>query len=162
MLHVSDLKIPALSALGALVLLGIISWRETLQQSPAVLIAIEHHQPLAVTLSISARGGIRLIDLSHDGTEHMFVSVPETWERSEVRGVPLSAVTSESPAMGFVRWTLPPKATVRFRARADFRKTTIHNPSKVPLTLRWTAVDLATNRAVHDVTLIKDAPATIP
>ena len=125
-------------------------------------VVIEHDQPITFSLSLSMRDGIRMIDIAHDSKREIFVSVPAEWRRGEVRGVALNAVASQEPALGFVRWHLPPKAEISFKATGDWRRVTVQNPRHIPLTLRLTAVDLARDHAEHDVFLLKDETVTVP
>ncbi len=127
------------------------------------LIVVEHEVPLTVTLRLSMRDASRVVDVAHDGAQTIFLSVPEDWKRTEVRGVPLTAVTASETAMGFTRWALPAKAQISLRTTGYWRQVTMRNPSRIPLQLSLTTVDLDTNRAIHDVFLIASASSsTLP
>lgn len=132
----------------------------TLRHPP--LLAIEHDAPLTVSFTLSRKGTARLIDIDHDTDNTIFVSTPAHWQRGEVRGAKLKDVTSEPPAAGFVRWTLPPHAGVTFKTAGEWSQVRVANPSGIPLTLRLTGVDLATQRATHDAVLVKDETVTVP
>lgn len=125
-------------------------------------IAVEHEKPLELGVRLSIRGGTRLIDLSPHSQETIFISVPVRWQRTEVRGAALTSVTSETPTFGFVRWTFPPGASVGFKTEGSFRSITLQNPTKKPLTVSITSVNLETNVATHDVVLVKDEAIVIP
>lgn len=156
------LRVVALSILPLIALIVAEQWMQNNAAEHLPTIAIEHEKAATVVLRLSMRGRVRLLDIASHTTEPLLVSVPQDWRRGEVRGVPLGAVTTEAPSFGFTRWTLPPRARVTFHTDGSWRSMTIENPSRVPLELRFTHVDLETERAVHDVVLVTDEKVTMP
>lgn len=125
-------------------------------------IAVEHAQPLTIRLRVTRNRLLRLIELGHDAHSTIAISLPEEWQRGEVRGVPLSAVTSEPPSLGFRRWQIPAGAVVLFHSRSGFTNVRIHNPSGIPLKIRFTETDIEKNSSDHEVYLMKQDDLVIP
>lgn len=138
------------------------AWSRGRQEPLIPIVAVEHTFPLSLTLRLSMGGSTRLIDLKSDHSEALLISVPADWKRTEVRGAALQSVTAEPPALGYIRWRLPGRASVTFRTEGTWRRIAVNNPSGVPLTLRLTAVDLERETAEHDVIIVKDEPALVP
>ena len=126
------------------------------------VIAFEHDSPVTFSLTFSKRGTVRVMDIGHSAKETVFVSVPQDWHRTEIRGVALSAVTAQPPELGFVRFTLPPHAGISFRAEGTWSHLTLENPGHVPMTLKMTTVDADKNSSAHDVILMKDQEVRVP
>ena len=81
-----------------------------------------------------------------NASDAIYVSVPETWKRREVWGVPIAAVTPGGEGFGFTRWRLPPKGTMAFFARPSPPNLLLHNPATSHLTLKLTILDLDRNQ----------------
>ncbi len=124
-------------------------------------VGIQLTEAAAVTFTVGTRGDVRLIEIAHGGDKPVGISVPDTWTRTEVRGVPLSAVTEDEPSLGYVRWMLPPKAVVSFRSLSPFSGIRVHNPSDLPLTARMTAVDLDTKTTFTDSRILQGSAVTL-
>jgi hypothetical protein len=125
-------------------------------------IGVEHQSPLAaISFASSTIGSTQWMDIGNGGSETLLVSVPASWVRTEVRDVPLASVTSEEPAFGYTKWTMPAGATVTFETEETWQSVTIHNPSEQPLRIRVTRVDLATNDATYEVYLATNRPVKI-
>lgn len=124
---------------------------------PPVDVAVEHGASLTFTVTASAGQGRGIVELGRDGTETVHVSVPETWQRREVRGAPLEAAIGEPPAMGFRRWTIPPGATLSFWMD-DAPRIRIQNPSGKALLVESKRVDVRTGKVEKEMTLVKDGP----
>jgi hypothetical protein len=127
-----------------------------------VEIAVEHPSPLTLTVELTRQQGKEIITLGHDAKEGIHLSVPEGWQRGEVRGAALSAFTAEPPTLGFRRWVVPASAAVTFHSDQAFEHMTIHNPSGVPVKIRYTGVDLDKQTADHEVYLLQQGEITIP
>lgn len=125
-------------------------------------IAVEHTQPLTIRLRVTQNKMLRLIELGHDAPRTIFVSLPEEWQRGEVRGVPLTQVTSEPPSLGFRRWQIPAGGLIVFHSQSDFINVRIHNPSGVPLKIRYTSTDVEKRTSDHEVYLMKEGELVIP
>jgi hypothetical protein len=150
-------RIPVAVATLALLALGTqahLRLRAALSDIPPADIAVEHQEPLDLMLAISRRGGEGLLDIEHGNAETVFLSLPDDWERIEVRDADLAAVTGEPPMFGFVRWTLPAGAGVRFRLPQAPSGLRLHHQSDAPLHLDITAVDLDAGAVAHDERLL--------
>lgn len=108
-------------------------------------IAVEHASPVTLSLTAKhARGGI-LFEVG-DASGAIYVSVPLSWRRREVRGVPVASVTTEGEGFGFARFHLPLKGSMAFFAPLSPSSLILHNPADSHLTLRLTLLDLEENR----------------
>ena len=119
----------------------------------AAQIAVEHGKPLALTVVLSRIAGGAIVEIGQDGTETIFLSVPDVWIRREVRGTALSDTTADAPGLGFLRYRLPAGAVISFRAGAAPDTVALLNPSAVPIKVRTTLVDTAAGTAEEDVRL---------
>lgn len=129
--------------------------------APAADVGVQLSEPAAITFRVGIRGSVRLIEITHGGGKPVGISVPEGWTRTEVRGVPLAAVSSDEPSMGYIRWTLPPKAVVSFRSLIPFDGIRVHNPSALPLTARVTAVNLDADTTYTDSRILQASAVTL-
>ncbi len=120
-------------------------------------IAVEHDSPLGLTLKLSRlRGQGLLIVSSETGSGSFLLSVPENWERTEVRSAPLKEVFVESSAVGFARWQIPRGAEVTFRLPQAPESILAHHPSVSPLRITAVLVDLPEETVEENVVLIQD------
>lgn len=124
---------------------------------PVVEIGVEHNNPASLSLELSTLGTKGIADISHDGTETIFVSVPSDWKKREVRNAPLQSVSSDPPSLGFTRWTLPPNAAISFAIETAPRSILLHNPSSTPLKVSLAKVNLDTNEVLKDIILVQKA-----
>ncbi len=168
MLALSSLRMHGILAMAAFVLLSIIALntielKASIVQKPQQIadIAIEHKESLSVRISMSMLHGQGILEIGHDGKETIQVSVPDSWERTEVRNTPIDMLKNESPMLGFVRWHFPPETTVTFRMMDAPDNVLIHNPNRVPLKLSYVYVDLETEEILQDIKLIKDESMTL-
>lgn len=127
----------------------------------AAMIAVEHDAPAAVAISVARSAGGRLVELTNSGGKTIFASVPEAWERTEVRGAPIAASERSATAFGFTRWSVPGTATVAFRGADLFDAIAIANPSGLPLSVRLTTVDLGRDATHVQSVIVTDAPVTL-
>jgi hypothetical protein len=127
---------------------------------PPADVAIEHAAPITLRVVTSTGRTKGIVELGRDGTESVKVSVPETWERREVRGAALDAAAGEPAAMGFRRWTIPAGATLSFWTPGSAR-VRVQNPSGVPVLVHAKRIHLDTNAVDEQTTLLKDAPLTL-
>lgn len=157
----SSMRMHLVLAAGALlVLLASVGTGETYVASfpdapkRVVDVAIEHTESVAVTFEMSMLDGQSIIDVRHDGHENVAISVPVQWKRREVRNVPLRDVTQDEPMFGYARWNVPANATVSFEVAKSPDNILIHNPSELPLSVRYVKVDLETDEVVQDAILL--------
>ena len=124
----------------------------------SVELGIEHSAPLALDIDMSTRDGKSIVDISHGAEEMIFVSVPDLWERREVRGSTLDAVVSDGTTFSYRRWHLPAGASVSFRVPYIIESMELHDPSETPVKVTLTRVDLNEDTVEHDVILVHDSP----
>lgn len=118
-------------------------------------IGLEFTAPVTLSLSLTTNGTKGVADIRHDASETIAVSLPETWIKREVGGVPLDAVRADPPTFGFTRWSLPPSAVVSFDITPP-STILLHNPSGIPAQIRLTRVDLQRNTVERDVVLVQE------
>lgn len=118
-------------------------------------IGLEHTKPVTLTLSFTTNGSKGVADIRHDALETVYVSLPSSWIRREVGGVPLAAVTADPPSLGFTRWSLPSGAVVSFDVTPP-STILLHNPSGIPAEVELTRVDLAKNSVERDIILVQE------
>jgi hypothetical protein len=132
------------------------------QEDLSVTIGLEHGTGMALALTVTNGSGGAIIDIGHDAVTLIAVSVPTTWTRTEVRGVPLSSVTSQEAALGFTRWTLPAGASVTYRSNERIGEVILRSGSNTPFQVKLTTVEGRTGQALHDVFLAGSEPLTLP
>ncbi len=145
-----------------LVLWGITSMRanDRANDLGSIEIVVEHADSAALTL-IRTPSGRGLADIRNDGEGPIAVSIPEEWERDEVRGAPLASITVGDASLGFRRWMIPSNATVSFRIDDTWNASLIRNVSKEPLRLRVITVNLEHETTDSDTFLIMDTPLSL-
>lgn len=125
-------------------------------------IGIEHVHPLTLSFVLHTSGGKwGIVDFGSITDETIFISLPDTWRRREVRNVALSQVQADPPSFGFVRYTFPPQAVVSFIVPDLPDHLLLHNPSRVPIQLNLTNANTATQEVKHDVILLQESPKEI-
>jgi len=127
----------------------------------SVEIGVEHSEPAQVHLTRSLNGKVRIVDIGNDSTNDVYVSLPDSWERGEVRNVPLASLTADSPSFGYRRWALPAGAVVTFHPVQDWRSLTVHNASNSLLQMKVTSVDLTLDTTDTNVYLVNDSPLSV-
>lgn len=108
---------------------------------PIVTIAVEHATTAALTLT-RTESGVGPVDIRNDSQEVLYISLPESWTRDEVRNAPLSSIVGEDPSLGFRRWSFPSGATVTFMTNRTWRKLNIRNASSFPLRIGIVTIHL--------------------
>lgn len=132
-------------------------------ESPAVPveIAVDHTEPLTITIERLMGQEGQLFDISRNGSGEFAVHLPTDWSRIEVRGVPLTTVTSTDNETSYRRWVIPQNATVRFEAN-NVGTITLHNPSGIPLTVKTTLVRSGSTLTEHDAQIVVQDPYVLP
>ena len=133
---------------------------QTISDAPSAGLAVEHVSPLTLTIRMSAGKREGIVELSTDGTETAAISVPSAWQRREVRGAALDAVSADPPSMGFSRWHVPPGVTVSFRV-IESPSLMIRNPSGIPLLVLGKKVNVLTGQIEEKSVLVKDGAASL-
>lgn len=118
-------------------------------------IGVEHSKPLSLSLEVAVLHDNAVAEFYSESEETILISVPSTWVRREVKHAQLSEVTSEAPALGFTRWTLPPRAGISFRVPQTPDSLILHNPTGVQMMLSLTQIDLPTETVNEDVVLVQ-------
>ncbi len=112
--------------------------------APATVV-LEHTSPVTLSLTVKRTRASSLFEMG-DANDAVHVSVPLSWQRREVWGVPVASVTAEGEGFGFARWRLPSKGHMAFFAPLSPSSLILHNPADSHLTLRLTLLDLEENR----------------
>lgn len=119
-------------------------------------IAIEHTQPISITLELATLNDVAIVEFSSNAEERIFLNVPDSWIRRLVRNVPIARVRGTEESFGFTRWQLPPGAGMSFRVPDTPDGVVMHNPSGVPMKIHWKTADLLTEEVAEDITLLHD------
>jgi hypothetical protein len=131
-------------------------------EGDAADLIVEHTASFGLGVSVSTAGDTRFAEITNGGTETIHVSLPEHWERREVRNVPLFDILSSVTSSGSVRWSLPVRAAVSYRTDIPWSHIVVRNPSKIPFKIDLAIVNLETQETERDVILVKDKPVIIP
>jgi len=123
-------------------------------------IGLEHSKPITLSLALTVNGRKGVADIRHDALETAHLSLPSSWVRREVKGVPLSAVTAEEPIFGFTRWALPPGALVSFDIVPP-ATLVLHHPTNIPAEIELTRVNLANGTVEKDIVLVQDGSVVL-
>lgn len=125
-------------------------------QSKPVEIGVEHSAPASMTITRSAGKATSLTDVRNDSTNPLSVSLPDDWERGEVKGAPLSALIGDGPNFGFRRWTLPAGMSVSFSAPYAWNELTLHNADESALHIKIITIDVERGTSETESYLVKD------
>ncbi len=151
----------AVSAMAVLAVLGVVDRSMfsaalgNAKNSAAVVaeIGLQHETPTAVDMLVARKGELGHIEINNSSAFPLKVSLPEDWERTEVRGGSIWLVTQEDPDFGFIRWTIPAKMGMTLRTKQAPDSVLLHSPSGQTASVRITSVDLATDEK-HERTLL--------
>lgn len=119
-------------------------------------IGVEHEQPLSLSMQVGVSETSGYVEFFSETAETILISVPSTWVRREVKNADISSVTSEIPSLGFTRWTIPPRAGISFAMPDSPDSAILHNPTRVPMKLDLSFVDLIDDTVHKEVVLIQD------
>ena len=148
--------------IGGIGIVGLLQVYGDSPDPPVTHIGIEHVHPLTISVVLRTSGGKwGIIDFGSINDEIIFISLPDTWRRREVRNVPLNDVQADPPSFGFVRYAFPPQAIVSFIVPNIPDHLLLHNPSRVPIQLNLTNVNTATQEVKHDVILLQESPKEV-
>jgi hypothetical protein len=117
-------------------------------------IGVEHGASARLMLTMSMGTEPGFLEVSQEGEEALRFSVPQEWQRREVRNASIKDVTADSPAFGFVRWKLPPGAVLSLTVPRMPAGLVVHNPSRTPLSIRLKRVNVETGDVQTDVFLL--------
>lgn len=141
-----------------LVLWGITSMqmrKRTADLLPTIQIAVEHQRAAGITVTRTKEQN-GPVDIRNDAQERVLVSVPESWNRDEVRNADVASVTGEEPSLGFRRWSIPSHATVTFLGAGMWNKLSVKNISDQPLRLGVVTIDITHGTSTRESTLVDD------
>lgn len=127
--------------------------------NPPAEVAVEHEAPATLTIHQTTGKNPGIVEFTGDGGD-VRISVPSGWERREVRGAALSAVTSDPPSLGFTRWHLPEGVTLSLRT-GESPSLTIRNASAPPLLVVGKRVDVENGKTEEKSILIKEQAARL-
>lgn len=128
---------------------------------PSTTIAVEHVAPVVIEISRLVSSGTNVLEFTVAGSGGIALHVPRSWSRQEVRGSPLSSITSTPQDWNFVRWTIPSGSTVRFDAPNPGR-ITLHNPSGIRMTVTAVNINPKTGTREDDARIVTDDPYVLP
>lgn len=131
------------------------------QTEGRVSMAVEHEQSGALALDVSTLQGSAIIDCINEGEATLLLSLPDSWSRREVRRARLEDVAPIETGLGFIRWTLPPGATLSMGVPETPVHLTLHHPSTSLLKVRVARVDLEQNTVERDTILVQGNEAEI-
>lgn len=117
-------------------------------------IAVEHDAAATLTIHQSSGKNAGIIEFTGEGAD-LRLSTPSSWERREVRGAALAAVTSDGPSLGFTRWHVPEGVTLSFYI-TDSPTLSIHHPSQHPLLIMGKRVDIVIGWVEEKSMLMKE------
>jgi hypothetical protein len=142
---------------------GSLLWQWQSNADPAATydVTVEHRSTFGLSISLGKSALSRFVEIGNQGDSPISVTLPETWQRMEVRNVPLQSVSAGEPSLGYVRWTLPAGANVSYRSADDWSMLVIHNPSKIPFKILLATVNVDTKETDRDIILVKDRPVTL-
>ena len=118
-------------------------------------IAAEHKGSASLGLDVSTLQGTAIIDCVNEGEGTIYLSLPESWKRREVRNARLEDVTLVETGLGFTRWTLPAGATLSMTVPEAPRHMTLHHPSPGLLKVRLSRIDLEDDAVTRDTILVQ-------
>lgn len=124
-------------------------------------LTIENSVPLTLRAEMSFLKTRMLVYLSHDSRSNPVLSVPENWQRQEIKGADFYEFEFGPPEMGFSRFVLPPSATVSFLVPAALDKLLLHHPSDSPLKVELITVNLNNESADRTVLLVGQPVVTL-
>ncbi len=161
-LHIGTQLTIATSAIAVLLVLGFadkVTFSTLLSRAaddklPAT-IGIEHDDPVSISLLIARKDKIGTASLTNKSDTEIHINTPSSWSREEVTGAPLSAVKQELPVFGFTRWTLPPRAGIRFSIPDTPDAIFFDSPSTTTAAVDLQTIDLPTNRVSSRVVLVQ-------
>lgn len=117
-------------------------------------IAVEHDAAATLKVVQSAGKAAGIVEFAAEGSI-VLLSVPSSWQRRDVRGAALTAVTADAPALGFTRWRLPANVTVSFRIDGS-PSLTVRNASPTPLLVLGKRVDVVDGRIAEKSVLLQE------
>ena len=131
-----------------------------LEKQGTAIIAIEHTSPASIRFEISFKENSALLHLINKEAD-IAISLPEDWQRGEVKGVSLSSIKSDPPAFGFIRWSIPKNIQIQFRIPNTPTKAIVHNPSESSLKVTLATLNLETDEFNQNIFLLKEDPVTL-
>lgn len=131
------------------------------QTEGRVSIAVEHEESAALALDVSTLEGSAIIDCINEGGATLLLSLPDSWSRREVRRARLEDVAPIETGLGYIRWTLPPGATLSMYVPESPKHLTLHHASTSLLKVRVSRVDLQDNSVDRDMMLVQGKEAEI-
>jgi hypothetical protein len=129
-------------------------------EAPAT-IGVEHATPMRLSLTVSEGKTPGILELSHDGKEPAFLSVPAEWSVREVRDGRFSDLAADPPSFGFIRRRVPGRLTLSFLLPSPPTGLLVQNPTGVALQVRVRRVNMQTGTTSDDVVLLKDGPKRV-
>ncbi len=125
-------------------------------------IGVEHSSALHLGMSFTTGSGEALLEVSHDGSGTVLLSLPSSWKMRAIRYARIQDVPFEPITFSFRRWHLPPKVVLSLVLPSPPTNLRINNASLVPMELSVKRINLQTDTAISDTYLVKDTPLLLP
>ncbi len=142
--------------------LGAVLSRKPLPPQKTVLdLAVQHTGALILDIDMTTKTGSSLISLTAKAKEPILISVPDTWQKTQVRNTTLAEVAEKERSLGFVQWHIPANATVTFKALNPPDQFHILNPNQQPMQVQYKRVNLSTGEVIDTSVLLSTHPVTL-
>lgn len=122
---------------------------------PATMV-VEHAGGTKIGMVLTTKSGSGLLDLTVRSKEQVFVSVPETWQLTQVRGAPLSSIEQGESTLGFRRVGAPPAVTLTFYCPSSPGAVTVMNAPGLPMEVSLERISLETSSVRSQSKLFTD------
>lgn len=148
------------SLLLGLLLLGalsaLLSRQPVAPQSQPATMVIEHAGGTKIGMVLTTKSGSGLLDITVKSREKVFVSVPDAWRLTQVRGAPLSSIEQGQSAMGFARIGAPPAVTLTFYCPSSPAAVTVMNAPALAMEVSLERISLETGSVRKQSKLFTD------
>ena len=129
------------------------------QEESIVNIGIEHEEPASLLFEVHRKRDAALLRITHESANApVILSLPTTWERKEVRGIPVNLLRSEVSLLGFTRWHIPRDSSVQFLLTNVPTTLVVHNPNEISLKVTVRDIRLETEDVQENIYLIQKDP----
>lgn len=148
-------------AIALLLVLGIVE-RTTFSTNPGkaasatpVTIGIEHERRTTLNIVFARKGVLGYVSITNMSADDVYLSLPSSWQRTEVVGAPIASVTHEIPVFGFVRWKLPARAGIRLEVDSAPGAVFFDSVAASVTAIDLKMIDLTTDSASSKVILVQ-------
>lgn len=156
----------AVLSVGIIAVLGLVNRSFSTQQTQAddqvkpQDIGIEHTVPASISVVLARKGPLGYVTFTNASADVVRVSLPTLWHRVEVQGAALADVTGESPALGFVRWTIPAHAGMSLTMNTVPQALHFISTADEKTGILLRTIDLTTDATDRSLILLKHTDST--